>query len=126
MDIEKILKTKKLFSYDDVKLTNDEKQKFFAFIKKLKGSRKVRFIFRGENRLKDQYNVDCSNIRLLAQNIFIVGEKGKSFFNDRIKKKYQDIFQFLWEQFHEKVCNLKFKSKETKKKYLNFLMLILR
>ncbi len=89
------------------------------FICHLKSSRKVCFIYRGENNLSNHYNTSLGNISLLSQEIFLLGEKGRSFFGS--PKLYDNVFQFLWDKFNGKVCELKFENSNTLEQVSTFL-----
>lgn len=107
--MEKMIKD--LILYVDKKVANeDDKEHFCNFIHHLKSSKKVSFIFRGEDNLNDSYKTSVDNISKLSQELFILGEKGRTFFEE---KHYDNIFQFLWEKYSTKVCKLKFNNHST-------------
>ena len=97
-----------------------EEESFIRFVKQLKSSKKIQFIYRGESNLYEQYNSGIENISVLSQHIFILGEKGRLFVEDKLKK-YDNSFDFIWEQFNQKVCKLKFKCENTIKHVGDFL-----
>lgn len=98
--------------------TTEESETFFAFIRHLKSSEKVRFVFRGQSNIHEIYNTPLDNTPVLSQLVFLLGEKGKLFFEGR--KQYKNVFQFLWERYHNKVCNIEFESEETRKHINDF------
>lgn len=119
MSIENILK-ELTFYIGDTTLDCTERTTFFQFVHHLVSSGKARFIYRGESNLNEQFNTDTTNIRLLSDYIFVIGEKGRRFLKDH-NKKYDNIFEFIWDKFHAKVCGLRFSSIETKKRVKCFL-----
>lgn len=119
MDIEYILS--KLTLYNGINIMDEiDKNLFYQFVKCLKSSRKIRFIYRGESNLNKHYDSDLSNIPVLTQHIFMVGEKGQMFLESHCKKS-SNTFEFLWNKFNKKVCQLNFSSAETLKNTYNFI-----
>lgn len=101
-------------------LSSNDKEIFFHNLRKLRNSKKIYYIYRGQDNLKEQYNTDCSNIDLLCHYIFVLGEKGKHFIEERTKS-YENVFEFLWNKLHNKVCNLKFEADGSLKAVESFL-----
>lgn len=120
MDIEKILSKLALYN-DTIIMDEDDKKRFYKFVRNLKSSRKVRFIYRGESHLNEHYNSDLSNISILCQCIFVVGEKGRMFLKEHCKTT-ANIFEILWDKINKKICNLNFSSESTKEKVSKFLI----
>lgn len=120
MNIEKILSKLELYNGTDIMDENAKKQ-FYKFVKDLKSSRKVRFVYRGESNLNEHYNSDLSDIPILTQRIFIVGEKGRMFLEDHCNME-TNVFEFLWNKFNEKICGLNFSSDRTLEKVSNFII----
>ncbi len=118
MDIEKILNGLTLYE-NNTKIKKEDQNKFFEFIRHLKSSRKVRFIYRGESNLNEQYGTDTRNISLLSQYVFMIGEKSRTFLENRCE--YDNIFKFIWDKFFNKVCKMNFDSDRTKAKLEQFL-----
>ena len=119
MSIDILLKDLTLHIGDSV-ASIDNKESFLALVKKLKYSRKVRFIYRGDENLHKHYNADLDNVPLLSQHIFMLGEKGNLFSTRKIEE-YDNSFQFIWDKFNIKVCNLNFKSENTRQHVSEFL-----
>lgn len=119
MDIEKILKGLTLYK-NNTKIKREDKNKFFEFIRCLKSSRKVRFIYRGESNLNEHYGTDARNISLLSQYVFMIGEKSRTFLENRCEQ-YDNIFEFIWDKFFNKVCKMNFESDGTRTKVEQFL-----
>ena len=112
---------KKLNLYVDADIASQaEKKGFMQFIERLKSSKGIRFVYRGESNLNEQYNSGLENISVLSQHIFILGEKGRFFLEDKLKK-YDNSFEFIWKQFSQKVCKLNFRCENTIKHVENFL-----
>lgn len=100
------------------KLSEDKTTFFLNNIQKLISSRKIKFIYRGESHLKEIYNFDCSNIELLCNYIFCLGEKGKIF----LSSSYTEMsLSKLWKFMHNTVCKLNFNSENSRIKIQNFL-----
>ena len=96
--------------------------RFTQFVKNLKASRKVKFIYRGESNLYEYYNTNLNNIPLLCQHIFMLGEKGRILMAKQISPKIiDDVFLFIWNRLHHKVCNLDFSNQRTAKYVSHFL-----
>ena len=70
--MDKILKSLELY-LDDKIATQTEIDRFILFIQKLKSSRRVRFIYRGDSNIIEEYNTDSRNMSLLAHYIIKVG-----------------------------------------------------
>lgn len=102
------------------KATQTETDRFMSFIQKLKSSRRVRFIYRGNSNIVEQYNIDTSDMPLLASRIFCLGDKGRYFFQNKLVDR-NSIFSLIWDKFHNKVCKLNFTSNCTKKRMFEFL-----
>lgn len=84
-------------------LSQDELLKFWNFMNLLIGSRYSTFIMRGESNenLEKQYNFDTNMPELLAQCIFMAGEKGRLCWN---QKKFFDPDDTSRANF-ESICN---------------------
>lgn len=102
------------------KATKTETDDFMTFIQKLKSSRRVRFIYRGNSNIIEQYNTDTSNIALLSSQIFCLGDKGRYFFQNQLVDR-NSLFSLIWEKFHSKVCKLDFASDATLERMKEFL-----
>lgn len=119
MTIDALLKDLTLYIGDSA-ASKDEKECFLTIVNKLKSSRKVCFIYRGEENLREHYNVDLDNIPLLSHHIFMLGEKGLLFLKEKLKEQ-DNSFQFIWERFNIKVCNLNFTCENTRQHVSEFL-----
>ena len=119
MDIVEILNKLKLYK-NNQELLKNEKQKFFEFINRLKQSRKIQFIYRGDSKLREHYKVEVSDVTLLSHYIFAIGEKGY-FFLKKHRKKETNQFQFIWNKLNEKICELRFESESNKQIVCEFL-----
>lgn len=98
-------KSSKLSLYNkDHLLSQADENTFWEFFKNLKSSRKVRFIYRGTNKLKKQYNVETSNIPVLSSYIFMIGEKGKAFSDTHIRE--YNTLKFIWEKINIICCTM--------------------
>lgn len=117
--MDRLLKTLELYK-DENQATEEEKESFLFFIQKLKSSRRVRFIYRGNSNIIEQYNTDTSNMPLLASRIFCLGDKGRYFFQNKLVD-INSIFSLIWEKFHNKVCKLDFASDATIERMKEFL-----
>lgn len=117
--MDKILKSLELY-LDGSMATQTEIDRFVLFIQKLKSSRRVRFIYRGNSNIVEQYNIDTSDMPLLASRIFCLGDKGRYFFQNKLVDR-NSIFSLIWEKFHNKVCQLKFASYATIERMKEFL-----
>ena len=117
--LEQILNQFTLFIGDKV-ATKTEIDKFILFVKELKTSRRVHFIYRGNSDIFKNYGIGSENISLLTNYIFCLGDKGRYFLHDKISKA-ENIFSFIWNRFHDKVCGLNFNSECTKERVLMFL-----
>ena len=93
MSIDILLKDLTLHIGDSV-ASIDNKESFLALVKKLKYSRKVRFIYRGDENLHKHYNADLDNVPLLSQHIFMLGEKGNLFLTRKIEE-YDNVYKLL-------------------------------
>lgn len=112
---------KKLNLYVNADIASQaEKKSFMRFIEHLKSSKRVRFVYRGESNLHEQYNSGLENIYVLSQHIFILGEKGRIFFEEK-HTRYNNSFEFIWDKFSRKVCNLNFNCGNTIKHVSDFL-----
>lgn len=116
--MDKIIRKLNLY-INGKEISAEEQECFSSFLTHLKSSRKVCFIYRGENNLSNHYNTSLDNIPLLTQEIFLLGEKGRSFLGS--PKLYDNVFQFLWDKFNKKVCGLNFKKPNTLKHVSTFL-----
>ena len=91
---------KKLTLYVNADIASQtEKESFMQFIEHLKSSKRIRFIYRGESNLYEQYNSGLENISVLSQHIFILGVKARVSMEEKLKK-YDNIFEFIWSQFN--------------------------
>ena len=105
---------------NDEVASQELRQQFLSFINHLRLSRRVRFVFRGNSNILDYYNTEVNNIPLLSQYIFCIGDKGHYFLQKKLID-FDNIFSFIWEKFHEKVCKLDFSSMQTKEQVTQFL-----
>ena len=124
MEIEESLSKLTLCDEHGRNLTCREKVKFIQFVKQLKSSGSARFIFRGLNNahLNEQYNAGVDNISVLAQHVFLIGNKGDLFFEYRYKSPRQNnIFEFIWDNLHDKVCKTNVKTNGTREHVSQFL-----
>lgn len=124
MEIEESLSKLTLCDEHGQNLTCRKKVKFLQFVKQLKSSGSARFIFRGLDNahLKKQYNAGVDNISVLAQHVFLIGNKGDLFFKAHYKsQKQSNIFEFIWDILHDKVCKKDFKMSETNEHVSQFL-----
>lgn len=117
--MDKIIKSLELY-LDDNMATQTEIDRFVLFIQKLKSSRRVRFIYRGDSNIIEQYKTDSQNLSLLAHYIFCLGDKGRYFYQNKLVNR-NSIFSIIWEKFHNKVCKLDFASDGTKERMSEFL-----
>ena len=67
--------------------TQIEIDHFMSFIHKLKSSRRVHFIYRGDSNIIEQYKIEFGNLPLLACYIFCVGDKGLYFFHNTLLER---------------------------------------
>lgn len=112
---------KDLESYiDDNMATKNEIDQFMSFIHKLKSSKRVRFIYRGDSNIIEQYNTDSMNLSLLAHYIFCLGDKGRYFYQNKLVDR-NSIFSLIWDKFHNKVCKLNFASDSSIERMSEFL-----
>lgn len=117
--MDKILKSLEIY-LDDNRATQTEIERFILFIQKLKSSRRVRFIYRGDSNIIEQYNTDSKNLSLLAHYIFCLGDKGRYFFQSKLVG-INSVFSLIWDKFHNKVCKLNFDSEGTMERMSDFL-----
>ena len=117
--MDKILKYLELY-LDDKIATQTEIDRFILFIQKLKSSRRVRFIYRGDSNIIEEYNTDSRNMSLLAHYIFCLGNKGRYFFQNKLVG-INSVFSLIWNNFHNKVCKLNFASEGTMERMSDFL-----
>lgn len=117
--MDKILKSLELY-LDDKKATQKEIDRFILFVKRLKSSRRVRFIYRGDSNIIEQYKIDSSNLPSLAINIFCLGDKGRYFFQNKLVG-INSVFSLIWDKFHNKVCKLNFALDSTMECMSDFL-----
>ena len=117
--MDKIFKSLELY-LDDKIATQTEIDRFILFIQKLKSSRRVRFIYRGDSNIIEQYNTDSRNMSLLAHYIFCLGNKGRYFFQNKLVG-INSVFSLIWNNFHNKVCKLNFASEGTMERMSDFL-----
>lgn len=105
---------------NDQSASQKEQQQFFSFIKSLKSSKRVRFVFRGNSNIIKYYDTDVDNIPLLSHCIFCIGDKGCYFLQKKLID-FKEIFPVIWNKFNDKVCKLNFRSEQTKQHVLHFL-----
>ena len=117
--MDKILKSLEIY-LDDKKATQTEIDSFILFVKRLKSSRRVRFIYRGDSNIIEQYNTDSRNLSLLAHYIFCLGDKGRYFFQSKLVD-INSVFSLIWDKIHNKVCKLNFASEGTMEHVSDFL-----
>ena len=117
--MDKLLKSLELY-LDGCMATQTEIDRFVLFIQKLKSSRRVRFIYRGDSNITEQYKTDFRNLSLVAHYIFCLGDKGKYFFQNKLVD-INSIFSLIWDKFHNKVCKLDFALDGTKERMSEFL-----
>lgn len=117
--MDKILKSLELY-LDDNMATQTEIDCFVLFIHKLKSSKRVRFIYRGDSNIIEQYKTDSRNLSLLAHYIFCLGDKGRYFFQNKLVDR-NSVFSLIWDKFHNKVCKLNFASDGTIERMSDFL-----
>ena len=117
--MDKILKSLEIY-LDDNRATQTEIERFILFIQTLKSSRRVRFIYRGDSNIIEQYNTDSKNLSLLAHYIFCLGDKGRYFFQSKLVG-INSVFSLIWDKFHNKVCKLNFDSEGTMERMSDFL-----
>ncbi len=108
------------FYVNDQSASQKEQQQFFSFIKSLKSSKRVRFVFRGNSNIIKYYDTDVDNIPLLSHCIFCIGDKGCYFLQKKLID-FKEIFPVIWNKFIDKVCKLNFRSEQTKQHVLHFL-----
>ena len=108
------------FYVNDQSASQKEQQQFFSFIKSLKSSKRVRFVFRGNSNIIKYYDTDVDNIPLLSHCIFCIGDKGCYFLQKKLID-FKEIFPVIWNKFNDKVCKLNFRSEQTKQHVLHFL-----
>ena len=108
------------FYVNDQSASQKEQQQFFSFIKSLKSSKRVRFVFRGNSNIIKYYDTDVDNIPLLSHCIFCIGDKGCYFLQKKLID-FKEIFPVIWNKFNDKVCKLNFTSEQTKQHVLHFL-----
>ena len=119
MEIIKQIDSLQIYNCEQ-KLNSIEKQLLLDFIGYLKQSKKIRFIYRGDCKIREHYNVDISDITLLSHYIFAIGEKG-SFFLKKKKKKELNQFEFIWNKLNKKICELRFETESNTQKVCTFL-----
>lgn len=121
---------KRLISSYDVKLGNrslsgEEKVLFNSFIDQFVSAPNRRIIYRGDNNLRKQYNIDITSSDLLAEYIFLVGMKGKYFLHKEYKFELMDteddIFIHIFNHIHDKICNCSYDNPRTREKITYFL-----
>lgn len=108
------------FYVNDQSASQKEQQQFFSFIKSLKSSKRVRFVFRGNSNIIKYYDTDVDNMPLLSHYIFCIGDKGCYFLQKKLID-FKEIFPVIWNKFNDKVCKLNFRSEQTKQHVLHFL-----
>ena len=81
--MDNILNSLELYKDGD-EVTQTEKERFLFFIQKLKSSRRVRFVYRGDSNIFEQYRIESGNLPLLAHYLFCLGDKGGYFFQNKI------------------------------------------
>ena len=101
------------FYVNDQSASQKEQQQFFSFIKSLKSSKRVRFVFRGNSNIIKYYDTDVDNMPLLSHYIFCIGDKGCYFLQKKLID-FKEIFPVIWNKFNDKVCKLNFRSEQTK------------
>ena len=104
-----VLSSSELVNKNGGDLTQTESEKLCEFLDQLIGSQNSTIIARGESdeNLKNQYNFDTENPELLAECIFMAGEKGRMCWNE---KKFIDPDDTSSDNFRS-IC-------ETLKKYI--------
>lgn len=117
--MDEILKSLELYNGAN-RLTQSEFNDLKLLIGKLKSSRRVRFIYRGDSNVFDQYKVDSKDVTLLAHYIFCLGAKSLCFFQNKYVDR-NSIFSLIREKFHNKVCKLDFTSGGTIERVSEFL-----
>lgn len=94
--VREILKDFDIYYPNENLLSEKDKETFFRFIQKLSATNKVIYTFRGESNLDRHYCADISNIRLLSDHIFMLGEKSKTFYSDYAEDE-QPIEEFIYD-----------------------------
>lgn len=117
--MENLLNSLELYKDGD-EVTQTEKESFLFFIQKLKSSRRVRFVYRGDSNIFEQYNIEIGDLSLLAYYIFCLGDKGRYFLQNKLVDR-NSLFPLIWEKFHNKVCKLDFTSANTIERVSMFL-----
>lgn len=117
--MDKILESLKLYVDENIAIQT-EIDRFVLFIQKLKSSRHVRFIYRGDSNIFEKYEIEFGNLPLLACYIFCLGDKGRYFFQNQLVDR-NSLFSLIWEKFHSKVCKLDFASDATIERMKEFL-----
>ena len=117
--MDKILKSLEIY-LNDKKATQKEIDSFILFVKRLKSSKRVRFIYRGDSNIIKQYKTDSSNLPSLAIDIFCLGDKGRYFFKNKLLG-INSVFSLIWDKFHNTVCKLNFDSEGTMEHVSDFL-----
>lgn len=117
--MDKLIKDLTLY-VDNRLATSSDKKIFFQFIKNLRKSKNVRFIYRGENNLNKHYNTDISNIPVLCQHIFLVGEKGKIFREEHFQEA-NNMFHIIWDKINKIVFPCSFKRQSQRFHVSNFI-----
>lgn len=110
---------------NNIDLSSEEQEIFMKFICDFSKLNNRHIIYRGESNLQKHYNTDLTNVKLLADLIFMVGQKGRNYISDKEKFTTNGIsdyeFNEIFMKFHDKVCNLRFNSPSTKTVMSRFL-----
>lgn len=100
-------------------INSEEEKQLNDFLNILTENKKIQFIYRGENNLQDIYKTDTSNIPLLSDFIFILGEKGKCFRN--APKNKDELIEDIWDKLSDKICKVRLKSQNSRRIISDFL-----
>lgn len=91
-------------------LGDEERLRFRSFLDEFVRDRGKSVIYRGNAELRSQYGVGTENMYMLASYIFMLGEKGRYFVENApvfpIDAGGHDIFRYIWDRMHKKVCNV--------------------
>jgi hypothetical protein len=131
MNILKIIRKYNILNENEKRLSKEEEVTFYNFVKKLCSSKKAHFIYRGvcNDKLSEVFGTTADqNIQLLADYIFVLGEKGQYFIKSKVKGNWIDKnircaqLEEIWNKFYHKVCNPEeFSSDRTREAVKNFL-----
>ena len=117
--MDKLLKSLELH-LDDNRATQRTIDSFVLFIQKLKSSRRVRFIYRGNSNLVEYYKTNTENLPLLAHYLFCLADKGNYFYTNKTIN-IDNVFSLIWGIFHEKVIHKAFAQQKTIERVSSFL-----